>query len=134
MMAVALTGFCFSSQTMQQQHSDSTPQLRTVLLQLRTLKPTSTAKLAKKTHTPVVMHISRSNSPTKIEDHIREEIVRQFSISPSHHLELLDQDHMNAQDAEKYFTKPTGHLDAPSDSPLCLVVQECDSPKTPLEL
>lgn len=92
-------------------------------------------KLVKTNHAPVIMY-SRSVSPVDIQIEVQNQLSQRFSISPTHQLELLDQDSMNKQDAETYFTKPTGHLHAPSNSPLCLMAIEHGTPQpvSPLDL
>lgn len=108
---------------------------RKVLIEVITLQPIKTGKLTKSNRIPVIMHISRSSTPTEIKNSITDQIKREcFSIPSTHPVELLDQGRMSPSDAEKYFTTPTGHLDMPSDSPLCLIAQECPSPASPLDL
>jgi len=109
--------------------------LRKVLVEVITLQPIKTGKLTKNNHIPVIMHISRSSTPTEIKNSITDQIKLEcFSIPATHPVELFDQGRMSPADAEKYFTTPTGYLDTPSDSPLCLIAQECPSPASPLDL
>lgn len=138
MMAVVLTGYStttkgmvISSQSVNkpiEQNNLPKEGIRKILIELFTLQPLQTSKLTKKNHIPVLMN-SRSSSPKEIEDNIRQ----YYNISPTHPIELLDQGRMSPIDAKTYFNTPSGHLDQPSDSPLCLIAKECPTP-SPLSI